>query len=584
MSIRGRIFFIVMSCLSLGLLFAFIVAERDLGASLQDQIQIELQKQGQIIQSSLGPLSQYNDLNSLKDEIDALAEASQSRITLINSYGVVISDSDIDVDDLDQIDNHSNRPEVIDARNNGMGWSRRFSDTIQQEMLYFAIVDPFSSKQGIIRLAVPYNYFDQAFRSLNTPVILILVVALIGSILAGIIAGNYTRENFLELERAVSRLESGDLKKKTIKSLPTKRVDEIGSVARSLSSISVDLKNQMTLLAKQRNQFGSVLNDLGQGIIVFDEEGTVTFSNDESLNILEIEDLKNLNIKDIDLKPIKLMFNQAKKKGKYAMEFEIESNMGNKWILAQMNTAKGTKEFILVLHDETQLRDMDIMRRDFVANLSHELRTPVSVIRANSETLLDGALDNLKDARRFTRAILHNSERLTEMVTNLIDLSRIEYGDKQFNLEEIDLKNKINSVVEAMSNLAAKKNINLKFDYVGDALVKADHGALEQVLNNLLENSIKYSNPDSSVEIKIRKRDNFYKVSIMDTGSGIEEHESTLVFNRFYRTAKARAESKDGSGLGLAIVKHLVNQLGGEVGVMPRKNRGSRFWFTVQSI
>ena len=583
MSIRGRIFFIVMSCLSLGLLFAFIVAERDLGASLQDQIQIELQKQGQIIQSSLGPLSQYNDLDSLKDETDTLAEASQSRITLINSSGVVISDSNIDVDDLDKIDNHSNRPEVIDAQNNGMGWSRRFSDTIQQEMLYFAIVDPSSSQQGVIRLAVTYNYFDQAFRSLNTSVILILVVALIGSILAGIIAGNYTRENFLELERAVSRLESGDLKKKTIKSLPTKRVDEIGSVARSLSSISVDLKNQMTLLAKQRNQFGSVLNDLGQGIVVFDEEGTVTFNNDESLNILEIEDLINLNIKDIKLKPIKLMFDQAKKKGKYAMEFEIESNMGNKWILAQMNTAKGTKEFILVLHDETQLRDMDSMRRDFVANLSHELRTPVSVIRANSETLLDGALDNTKDARRFTSAILHNSERLTEMVTNLIDLSRIEYGDKQFNLEEIDLKNKINSVVEAMSNLAAEKNINFKFEYVGDAMVKADHGALEQVLNNLLGNSIKYSNPNSEVEIKIRKQDNFYKVSIMDTGSGIEEHESTLVFNRFYRTAKARAESKDGSGLGLAIVKHLVNQLGGEVGVMPRKNRGSRFWFTVQS-
>lgn len=573
-----------MSCLSLGLLFAFIVAERDLGASLQDQIQIELQKQGQIIQSSLGPLSQYSDLNSLKDETDNLAEASQSRITLINSSGVVISDSNIDVDDLDKIDNHSNRPEVIDAQNNGMGWSRRFSDTIQQEMLYFAIVDPSSTQQGVIRLAVPYNYFDQAFRSLNTPIILILVVALIASILAGIIAGNYTRENFLELEHAVSKLESGDLKKKTIKSLPTKRVDEIGSVARSLSSISVDLKNQMTLLAKQRNQFGSVLNDLGQGIIVFNEEGTVTFNNDESLNILEIEDLINLNIKDFELKPIKLMFDQAKKKGKYAMEFEIESNMGNKWILAQMNRAKGTKEFILVLHDETQLRDMDSMRRDFVANLSHELRTPVSVIRANSETLLDGALDNSKDARRFTSAILHNSERLTEMVTNLIDLSRIEYGDNQFNLEEIDLKNKVNSVVEAMSNLAAKKKINLKFDYVGDAMVKADHSALEQVLNNLLENSIKYSNTNSEVEIKIRKRDNFYKVSILDTGSGIKEHESTLVFNRFYRTAKARAESKDGSGLGLAIVKHLVNQLGGEVGVMPRKNRGSRFWFTVQSI
>jgi len=201
----------------MGLLFAFIVAERDLGASLQNQIQIELQKQGQIIQSSLGSLSQYTDLNSLKDKTDIFAKASQSRVTLINSSGVVISDSNIDVDDLDLIDNHSNRPEVVDAQNNGMGWSRRFSDTVQQEMLYFAILDPSVGQQGVIRLAVPYNYFDQAFRSLNTSVILILVVALIASIMAGIIAGNYTRENFLELERAVTRLESGDLKKKTIK-------------------------------------------------------------------------------------------------------------------------------------------------------------------------------------------------------------------------------------------------------------------------------------------------------------------------------------------------------------------------------
>jgi len=583
MSIRGRIFIIVMSCLSLGLLFAFIVAERDLGASLQNQIQIELQKQGQIIQSSLGSLSQYTDLNSLKDETDIFAKASQSRVTLINPSGVVISDSNIDVDDLDLIDNHSNRPEVIDAQNNGMGWSRRFSDTVQQEMLYFAILDPSVGQQGVIRLAVPYNYFDQAFRSLNTSVILILVVALIASIMAGIIAGNYTRENFLELERAVTRLESGDLKKKTIKSLPTKRVDEIGSVARSLSSISVDLKNQLTLLAKQRNQFGSVLNDLGEGIVVFDELGIVNFNNDEALNILEVSDLINISIDDLNLQPLKLMFDQAKKKGKYAMEFEIESKLGNKWILAQMNAATATKEFILVLHDETQLRDMDSMRRDFVANLSHELRTPVSVIRANSETLLDGALDHPKDANRFTRAILHNSERLTEMVSNLIDLSRIEYGDKQFNLEDVDLKNKIHRVMEAMTSLAAEKDIKFIFDYAGEAIVKADHEALEQVLNNLLENSIKYSSKNSKINIKLRKQDDFYRVSILDSGSGLTPEESSLVFNRFYRTAKARAESKQGSGLGLAIVKHLVNQLGGEVGVMPRKNGGSRFWFTLKS-
>ena len=583
MNIRTRIFLIVLSALSIGLLFSFIVAERDLSERIETQILNELEKQGNLILVELRSNPLGSDLKNLKERVDAFSQASNSRITFIESDGNVVADSDVPYQEVGFLDNHGSRPEIIAARENGIGWSKRFSATLQQEMIYLALKTATEDSNFYTRIAVPINYFETYYESLNNSIILIVVVSLIVAILASILAGNYTRESLHDLDTIIKSFTKRNYRKKDIKKLPVSRRDEIGSMARSVSAISTSLKQQISLLAKQRDQFGNLLDDIGQGVVVFTPKGRVSYANDEAHNILSLDNLIGVRVDSIDNKPIQLLYDQSNKKGKYAMEFEIESNMGNKWILAQMNTAKGTKEFILVLHDETQLRDMDSMRRDFVANLSHELRTPVSVIRANSETLLDGALDNSKDARRFTSAILHNSERLTEMVTNLIDLSRIEYGDKQFNLEEIDLKNKINSVVEAMSNLAAEKNINFKFEYVGDAMVKADHGALEQVLNNLLGNSIKYSNPNSEVEIKIRKQDNFYKVSIMDTGSGIEEHESTLVFNRFYRTAKARAESKDGSGLGLAIVKHLVNQLGGEVGVMPRKNRGSRFWFTVQS-
>ena len=421
--------------------------------------------------------------------------------------------------------------------------------------------------------------------TLNNDISLALIIfsLLIVATLASMIFANLSYMSIYNLEALASKIAKGRTKKRYIKALKNEP-GEFRKVAKSISEISENLKDKINLIAKQRDQFGSVLDDLGEGVVVTDKDGNITFENDQFSQILNLKTVEGQNIKDLGIKSLGYLYRRSKKRKRADIEFEIEVNDRSvRWVLATINQSKTTKEYILVVHDITQLRSLDSMRRDFISNLSHELRTPVSVIRANSETLLDGALDNSKDARRFTSAILHNSERLTEMVTNLIDLSRIEYGDKQFNLEEIDLKNKINSVVEAMSNLAAEKNIKFKFDYVGDALVKADHGALEQVLNNLLENSIKYSNPDSAVEIKIRKQDNFYKVSIMDTGSGIEEHESMLVFNRFYRTAKARAESKDGSGLGLAIVKHLINQLGGEVGVMPRKNRGSRFWFTVQS-
>ena len=173
--------------------------------------------------------------------------------------------------------------------------------------------------------------------------------------------------------------------------MPINRGDEIGSVARTISAISTNLKDQISILAKQRDQFGNVLDDIGQGIMVFDKNGVVTYSNDESHNILNVESLVNLTLDEIPSKPIKLLFDQAGKKGKFAMEFEIDSIGENRWILAQMNRSKSTGEKILVLHDETQLRHLDSMRRDFISNLSHELRTPVSVIKANSETLLDGA-------------------------------------------------------------------------------------------------------------------------------------------------------------------------------------------------
>ena len=221
------------------------------------------------------------------------------------------------------------------------------------------------------------------------------------------------------------------------------------------------------------------------------------------------------------------------------------------------------------------------MRRDFISNLSHELRTPVSVIKANSETLLDGALDSKEDASTFSSAILHNADRLTEMVNSLIDLSRIEYGELKFNYEYLTIKDEIIKIIDRFRPVLNKKNINIEFDYSSHLKVYADQSALERVLNNFIDNAIKYSHPNSNIIIKIRKKKKHARISITDEGIGIDALETKRVFNRFYRTAKARAESNQGSGLGLAITKHLVNQLYGEVGVVSNQDSGSTFWFTL---
>ena len=582
MSIRSRIFIIILSCLFIGLSLAFIVAERDLSEGLQQQIESELSKQAKILRQSFAESPKVNNSISLKSQIDSYSDASGSRITLIARDGLVLVDSDIGMDSLESLDNHSDRPEVIAAFNNGSGSSKRFSNSIQQEMLYFALLDTTSNPERVIRISVTNEYLDRSIASLQNSMTLIIVVALIVAILASVIAGNYIRESLMDLERAASDISDGFYKKKDLESLPVKRRDEIGSMARNISTISTNLKNQISLIAKQRDQFGSVLDGLGEGIMVCDQNGLITFRNDQIMEILGLDEIINKSINDIEIPALSRMYKKAQKKGKFDSEFELETGEDDtRWILAHMNKAKSTQELILVVHETTQLRQMDSMRRDFISNLSHELRTPVSVIKANSETLLDGALENKKDAKIFSKAILHNADRLSEMVTSLIDLSRIEYGELKFVIEKIVLNEIVESVVLAFKNKAKRKNIQVVFERQSEVTVNSDAKAIERVLNNLLDNAFKYSPENSIIQISLRKQGEAIRLAVIDQGEGVAEEDQDLVFKRFFRTASARANTQQGSGLGLAIVKNLVYNLQGEVGVESRPEGGSEFWFTI---
>ena len=582
MSIRGRIFFIILSCLFIGLSLAFVVADRDLSEGLQQQIERELSKQAKILRQSFAESPKLNNSIGLKSQIDSYSAASGSRITLIARDGKVLVDSDIAMDNLESLDNHSNRPEVIAAFNNGSGSSKRFSNSTQQDMLYFALLDTSSEVERVIRISVTNAYLNSSLASLENSMTLIIVVALIVAILASVIAGNYIRESLMDLEKAASDMSHGSYEKKDLESLPIKRRDEIGSMARNISTISTNLKKQISLIAKQRDQFGSVLDGLGEGIMVCDQNGLITFRNDQIMQILGLDEIIDQSIHDLEIPALSRMYKKAQKKGKFDSEFELETGEDDtRWILAHMNKAKSTQELILVVHETTQLRQMDSMRRDFISNLSHELRTPVSVIKANSETLLDGALENKKDAKIFSKAILHNADRLSEMVTSLIDLSRIEYGELKFVIEKIVLNQIIESVVLAYKNKAKRKKIQVVFESQSDVTVKSDAKAIERVLNNLLDNAFKYSPENSIIKINLRKQGEAMRLAVIDQGEGVAEEDQDLVFKRFFRTASARANTQQGSGLGLAIVKNLVYNLQGDVGVESRPEGGSEFWFTI---
>ena len=419
--------------------------------------------------------------------------------------------------------------------------------------------------------------------SLNSTTSLLAVISLIFlAAIASIYFANFALKSINELEAAISKIAGGKTKRKYIKAIPVDNT-EFRGVAKNISQISENLKKQINLIAKQRDQFGSVLDDLGEGIIVANENGDIKYENEQFAQILNLDEVNGKNIQDLNIKSLDYLFRRSKKKKRDDIEFEIElEDKSTRLVLATINQSKNTKEFIIVAHDVTQLRRFDSMRRDFISNLSHELRTPVSVIRANSETLIDGALEDKKQAKIFAKAILHNSERLSDMVSSLLDLTRIEYGELKLNFQNINLNEFIENFILSISNLAMKKNINIQYKptHIGD--INGDPQAIERILNNLVDNAIKYSKEDSEIIISSSNDSGDHiKVMVEDNGPGISDEDQSYIFGRFYRTASARATDNQGSGLGLAIVKHLVNSLNGEVGIDSVPGKGSVFWFTV---
>ena len=583
MGIRARVFLIVFFSLAVSIRIAYVIAERDITSTFEEQTIYQLEKQAQLLLVNVDDVSKYGDIKAADLVADKLGNASNSRVTLILNNGVVVGDSDVELESIANLDNHANRDEIKEALVSGKGWSSRYSDTIGKQLLYFAISDNNKIEPNIIRISVPYTYLDQVFASLNLSIFLIGIVAFVVCFIASTLIFNYTYKNLSELENAVSSLAQGPFKKKDKEILPLDGLDEFSSVARSISQVSEALKNQVRLIAKQRNQFGSVLDDLGEGVIVFNDYAEITYHNDQALRILNLKtDINNKTLKELNIKAIGNLYDIASKKKKSNKEFEIDLGNGStRWVLASMNQSNTAKQYILVVHDITQLRKLDSMRRDFISNVSHELRTPVSVIMANSETLLSGALDNKADAKNFSKAILHNAERLSEMVSDLIDLSRIEYGELKLEFEKVNINQSILKALDAIKGLAAKKEISLNFDEYDNEFIRVDINAIDRILINLLDNAIKYSPNKSSVSITIEDKNSHIEINVTDSGKGIDDSDKVRIFGRFYRTAQARASDKTGSGLGLAIVKNLVHSLDGDVGVRNSNSGGSNFWFTV---
>lgn len=374
--------------------------------------------------------------------------------------------------------------------------------------------------------------------------------------------------------------------------------DEMGELADSLNSMSQRIQSRMEGFIADKSRLEAVFLSMFDGVMIIDRKGAIILMNRTLKEFLRVEQdvagkkplevIRNIEIQEIVDKVLNLNSRFESREITvliHPMKFHEMNQREEKILLVHATPVFREQRCdgaVLVFHDITELRRLEQVRRDFVANVSHELRTPVSTIQGYAETLLEGALEDKAHAKEFLRIIYDDAERLSKLINDLLDLSRVESGQWKMMPRESALEPVVDKILAAVKNQADSNAVRLLKDVPKDLpKVRMDEDSIAQVLVNLVENAVKYNQHGGYVKVSARATDGYVEVSVEDTGIGIPQEDIPRIFERFYRVDKARSRELGGTGLGLSIVKHIIQAHRGEVTVESELGKGSTFRFTL---
>jgi two-component system phosphate regulon sensor histidine kinase PhoR len=509
----------------------------------------------------------------------ALGQEIDSRITIIALDGAVLGDS---IENPATMDNHANRPEVVDALAKGIGESTRYSTTLQQQMMYVAVtIQNQDELVGIARVALPLTTVEQYVGHITRTIIAAtVIIAALAVLAAWLIARTMTRP-IRELTKASKGIATGQLGQK----ITIARNDEIGQLALAFNEMSANLKTTVDTLSTEKNKLNNILAVMADGVIMTDTNGDIIIANLAAGRLLGFKE-ENINgkpaIEVVHDHEIDEILKQCLSTGR-ELTNQFEAGITRRFlrvIAVPLRNQGKSSGALLLLQDLTELRNLQTMRRELVGNISHELRTPITGIKAMVETLQNGAIDDKQIAKDFLYRIESEADRLAQMVAELTQLSRIESGQAELKMESVNLNVLADEVLAEMEPLAEKQQVTLSKQLSLDLpLVKADRERIRQTIVNLVHNAIKFNKPNGNVTVATNHDDKSASLSVADTGIGIPEDDLPHVFERFYKADKARTGG--GSGLGLAIAKHTIQAYGGDICVQSEEGKGSTFTFTL---
>jgi two-component system, OmpR family, phosphate regulon sensor histidine kinase PhoR len=568
-------FFLVQLLLTIGFILVSQYQNRQMASEL---IRERLRDCAYGLRPSVAESMVQQDGAKLESIIREFAQTTNVRVTVIEPDGKVQVDSERNAEELD---NHRNRAEIVRAKANGFGEATRQSDSVDMEMHYAALPISVGDKDlGFLRVSTDTNPLQRRLRGITQSLVwfMIATVGLATGLL--FVFARVLTAPLTELMTFAESVAQGDYRRR-LSQVP--RRGEWATLGKAFDRMQIELERRERELSENNDRLTAVLASMNEGVLAIDEQRRIQLANRASASLFDVSNQSLLQrpFYEIVRNPLveKCVDDVFATHHTITREFETKRNprrvlaMRIAWIAQHAGEA-----VVVVVHDVTNLRQLETMRRDFVANVSHELKTPLSSIRAYTETLRLGALEDEAIRMRFVERIEEQATRLNNLIMDLIELARIESGQTVFELSDVDICETSKRRVQPFLEQASKRNLSLTIEGAEKKiLVRGDEEGIATILDNLVSNAVRYTPEGGKVIVRCSSDDGMGIIQVIDNGLGIAPEHQERVFERFYRVDKARSSDLGGTGLGLSIVKHIAQSLSGSVSLTSRIGKGCTF-------